>query len=315
MIGRCTVRALESAEADHAAAAMSGVEVELSAHGPSKSKHRIVELDLGPVCLRWGRVGAPVCVIGQVQPGVLLFSTSADCASPWMLNGQPMGWDRIARIAPGASYAMSIEQGTQWLAVRLDASWFQRRYRSALPASPEPVEVLVSSSHQNRALRVAFADAWRNLQSEDRIPEAGIRKRVRESVVAALGASVANASRMSPPHSRRTLALRHLHGLHRDSALGVHDLCDHLHLGERALRRLFAELYGISPAQYLRTRRLNQARRALQRGAGSHSVTEIAVALGFSDLGRFAAHYHSLFGELPSATLRGSRRRFEAGIT
>jgi AraC family transcriptional regulator, ethanolamine operon transcriptional activator len=53
-------------------------------------------------------------------------------------------------------------------------------------------------------------------------------------------------------------------------------------------------------------RRLHHAREAL-RATASATVTQIAVALGFSDLGRFARDYQDLFGELPSATLKGAR--------
>ena len=41
------------------------------------------------------------------------------------------------------------------------------------------------------------------------------------------------------------------------------------------------------------------------------SVTEVALALGFSHLGRFSSGYHEKFGELPSAT-RGRNARGES---
>jgi AraC family ethanolamine operon transcriptional activator len=72
------------------------------------------------------------------------------------------------------------------------------------------------------------------------------------------------------------------------------------------LRRTFRRLLGVSPARYLRMRRLHQARDAL-RATASGTVTQIAVAVGFSDLGRFARDYRDLFGELPSATLKRAR--------
>ncbi len=86
------------------------------------------------------------------------------------------------------------------------------------------------------------------------------------------------------------------------------DLCLELAIGERSLRRLFEEHFGMSPGRYLRLRRLNQARRELLYGDTAYkSVTEVGVRYGFFDLGRFAADYRALFGELPSATLRRAR--------
>jgi transcriptional regulator GlxA family with amidase domain len=44
----------------------------------------------------------------------------------------------------------------------------------------------------------------------------------------------------------------------------------------------------------------------LQSGdaTGVTGVTKVALDSGFSHLGRFAKHYHSRFGELPSMTAR-----------
>jgi adenylate cyclase len=57
--------------------------------------------------------------------------------------------------------------------------------------------------------------------------------------------------------------------------------------------------------------RLAHARRELYRARASATVTEIAVASGFSQLGRFATSYRELFGETPSETLRRSRRAWD----
>jgi AraC-like DNA-binding protein len=52
---------------------------------------------------------------------------------------------------------------------------------------------------------------------------------------------------------------------------------------------------------------MNLARRALRNAhTANTSVTEVAMQLGFWELGRFAVQYKSLFGESPSTTLRRS---------
>ena len=50
---------------------------------------------------------------------------------------------------------------------------------------------------------------------------------------------------------------------------------------------------------------MHLARRALvQAVPGTTTVTEIATANGFWELGRFAVEYRALFGEAPSVSLR-----------
>ena len=63
----------------------------------------------------------------------------------------------------------------------------------------------------------------------------------------------------------------------------------------------------MSSTSYLRLRRMSLVYRALWRGdPDAASVSEVARRYGFRNLGRFAASYRALFGELPSATLRRS---------
>lgn len=83
------------------------------------------------------------------------------------------------------------------------------------------------------------------------------------------------------------------------------DICKAIGVSERTLRAACQDQFGMSPTRYLWLRRMYLARRRLADAAGAAiSVTEIAMANGFWELGRFAAEYRSLFGETPSMTLR-----------
>jgi AraC-like DNA-binding protein len=92
---------------------------------------------------------------------------------------------------------------------------------------------------------------------------------------------------------------------HPDQALHLPELCTLLGVAERTLQRCCHEHLGIGPKQFLLLRRMHLARRALrQADMCSTTVTAIATQFGFSELGRFAVIYKSLFGEQPSLTLR-----------
>jgi AraC-like DNA-binding protein len=75
----------------------------------------------------------------------------------------------------------------------------------------------------------------------------------------------------------------------------------------RSLFRAFKAARGYSPMAMVRTVRLRRARRMLADPETSASVTEIAFACGFGNLGHFSSDYFRSFGELPSDTRRGAR--------
>ena len=69
------------------------------------------------------------------------------------------------------------------------------------------------------------------------------------------------------------------------------------------LNRCFRKAYGATVFAWLRDRRLDQARRALERGEAS--VTEIAFLCGFSSSSHFAAAFRARHGTSPAAFRRG----------
>lgn len=75
---------------------------------------------------------------------------------------------------------------------------------------------------------------------------------------------------------------------------------------ERTVQRAFRETLDQTPLQYLRDRRLEEARNQLLRldaGSGT-TIADVAHDWAFTNPGRFAAAYRHRFGETPAATLR-----------
>jgi len=72
----------------------------------------------------------------------------------------------------------------------------------------------------------------------------------------------------------------------------------------RSLFASFRQHRGYTPLQFLKEARLKAAREALLRASPNESVSSVALACGFSHLGRFAEAYRKRFGEKPSETMR-----------
>ena len=89
----------------------------------------------------------------------------------------------------------------------------------------------------------------------------------------------------------------------------VSELCLAAQVSERRLRQAFVDEFDLSPSRFFRHWALTLARQRLRSADGArHTVTEVAVDLGFNHLGRFAAYYRQLYGEAPSTTLESSLR-------
>ncbi len=72
----------------------------------------------------------------------------------------------------------------------------------------------------------------------------------------------------------------------------------------RQLQLLFRQQLDTTPMALLRQLRLEAANTRLRAGH-YHNVTDAAYALGFSNLGRFAAAFRARFGYTPQQALLG----------
>ena len=91
---------------------------------------------------------------------------------------------------------------------------------------------------------------------------------------------------------------------HLDQAISVADLVRVTGVAGRTLFMHFQTFKGVSPMRYLRNARLRKVRQALVRAGPEANVTEVAMSLGFTHMGRFSVAYRIHFGESPSQTLK-----------
>ena len=90
----------------------------------------------------------------------------------------------------------------------------------------------------------------------------------------------------------------------------VHTLAQRLGISDRHLRRIFSAAHGVTPLQYLQTRRLLLAKQLLTDS--SLSVAEVALASGFGSTRQFNAVFATRYRLNPSAIRNAAAPRHAA---
>lgn len=107
------------------------------------------------------------------------------------------------------------------------------------------------------------------------------------------------------PHAAVRRAMAYMDD-YADRPITLSDVARAARVSPRALQEAFRRHAGTTPLGYLRDARLARAHRALATAnqVGGGTVTQVAQAWGFSNMGRFAALYQRRYGQPPSHTLR-----------
>ena len=89
-----------------------------------------------------------------------------------------------------------------------------------------------------------------------------------------------------------------------DQPVTVEALAHVANASVRSLFFTFKKSRGVPPMAFVRQVRLRHAKDMLMHAPPETTVTSVAYACGFSNLGHFAKYYYAAFGEHPSETLR-----------
>ncbi len=93
-------------------------------------------------------------------------------------------------------------------------------------------------------------------------------------------------------------ALNYIHTFHYHSAITVSELSAYVGVNRSYLCRLFKEKLGVSPKQYIRTYRMNNAARLLTET--NLPIGQIAQSSGYEDQLYFSTAFREFFGHSPS---------------
>lgn len=171
--------------------------------------------------------------------------------------------------------------------------------------------VVHTSPEQAAALRDFLAALTVSLRATpDMLRHAAMRKALTQAIYSSLIAAASSDTqpRVPPPcNTRRWIVerAREYMTAHIDEPITVADLCVQFGVSRRTLQYSFQDVLDLNPVSFLRALRLNGVRRALKRtSVQSGTIADIAARWGFWHLSHFAADYKTMFGELPSETLR-----------
>jgi len=101
-----------------------------------------------------------------------------------------------------------------------------------------------------------------------------------------------------------SLAMAYIHENYEDP-LSRELIAGHVSVHVNYLTNCFTQVLGISPIIYLNRYRINQARKLLE--AGELNITQIAMAVGFSDPAYFSRMFQREVGIAPGVYRRGQR--------
>jgi len=221
-------------------------------------------------------------------------------------------------VSPGQSTSLAVEGSHDWLNIRIDPCALERKLACLLGARPSgrlEFEAAVDRNHpqvQNLWRLVGFFVEQLDMAA-DPLPMPVLRELEEAILVAFLYANPhtfghlldREAKDTVPSHVR--LAEQYIEA-HWDQPIGIESLVEETGVGARAIFKAFRKTRGYSPMAFARMIRLKEAHKKLSAPDAETSVTKVAFACGFGNLGHFARDYRKAFGERPSDTLAQALR-------
>jgi AraC-like DNA-binding protein len=303
-----------SEAADFEAALREGGGVGLLVTGPGAFRARLTRIALLQLRLSAAEEHLPRILLVAVPPGMIFVALPGAGEPAPVLGGISIGPREIMTLGPGERLHMRSYGPYRWGAISMPVSELVR-YGSAMIGSA----FAIPSGAVRWRLPPAIGSHLRELHSAaigvvegrsdvlvDRETAHGLEQQLIEAVVNGLAkGSVIEA----PPdtRNRRDLALRFetLLMSEPEQAFRMAGIRAALGVSEQNLRLSCEEQLGMGPIEYARRWRMELAHRALCHGnSDTASIAALARRYGFRSLGRFAADYRAVYGELPSTTLR-----------
>jgi len=300
--------------------AIQGATVTFLKSAPSSHRWEVKHLTLNRTILQFGTDGGPGIVHGVTEPTfTTLIIQSSNFDDRVVLDGAPCQASDLVIFPPDCHFTFVCSGHVEWVAWSLPreesiarrilptlTSQDSPRTAKHLVRLPEPIASrLIEASRQ--ALRSIY-----NCAPSDRPVLARDIERALMDELAYVWDNRLNETVLPNKYtlSYERIVLETLEFVRTRSTeiINITDIVRATKVEYRTLLRAFERYLGFSPKYYLRLRQLNLVYYDVRRGNGASTrLADILAAHGVTEFGRFAGHYRSLFGELPSETYRRSR--------
>lgn len=208
-------------------------------------------------------------------------------------------------LNPRSAYRKRCSSDARQLIIRLPRTSVEQLAGAESPTQPivfeQAAELLPS------ALRDLVNFLWRDVTTDGRTRLGVIdRSASRHLVKVVLHLLPNSANTVVAPHELPACLPRADRYIRENLThdIGLADIADAAGVSTRSLESAFRRHWHTTPVTHIRNLRLDAAHRMLTDPVDGTSVTDAALASGFSHLGRFSQGYSRRFGELPSESLR-----------
>jgi AraC-like DNA-binding protein len=208
-------------------------------------------------------------------------------------------------INPRTTYRKRWSSDARQLMIRLPRRTVEQL--ASAESSDAPVLFDQSAQPMPGALRDLIDFIWRDITTDGRRRSAVVDRSASRHLVRAVLHLLPNSAGMVAPANELPACLARADRFIRNNlarSIVLADIADAAGVSTRGLESAFRRHWRTTPVTHLRNVRLDTARRMLTEPTDGTSVTNVALAVGFSHFGRFSQEYSRRFGELPSESLR-----------
>ena len=273
----------------------------------------MTQLFIDNLSVQWGRAGSSVVVEGAAKPGGVSIFLPTQSPLGVSGNGHRLDESSLMINQTGDEFCIANDSSRPWFSVYIPYETLAGAGGDAttpIPLMHGFVQVPLPRIQRFRAVVGPFGEAVQRASSDFGSPAA--QRAAEQKLVPEIRNLLAVSREVEPTHGRHAVPREKIIrrsmdfvDQHDGEYLSVEQLAAAAGVSERTLRDAFQRYFGVPPVRYLNRRTLHQVRNALKAADPSvTTVTEIATQFGVWELGRFARDYSTLFGELPSETLR-----------